>query len=277
MSVRKATEIKSRNFQRGNRKKPTLAEKVFAETLTNLNVNFFPQKIVVIKNKFYIVDFLIPSPYGILVEIDGSSHKNKIAYDDKREGEITEKYQCPIWRFTNKEILKDTEKFKRELKIVLDEQKEIFKEIHKKENQQKREIREIEIQKGIEEFGCPLGYLLSLKVCKKNKVRIRKVVRKIRDCSQKAITFPYTRNLPLFLEEAKRKGWLKETAPKTRRILRKAIRTIRTHCIDCIGKSKKEKEEMLNGLLMFEETLKDNAGSIGLGSRNPSGLHLAHL
>lgn len=84
-----------------NHKNQTFAEKLFWNLLRNNNfgVKFRRQHIIDI----YIVDFICLK-YSIILEIDGSSHENKIEYDNIRTNHL-ENLGFQVFRFRNKDII----------------------------------------------------------------------------------------------------------------------------------------------------------------------------
>lgn len=72
-----------KKFQAEMRKKPTRAEKIFAEILKRCGVDFKQQMIL----GFFILDFVIPAKM-LVFEIDGRSHIKKREYDRMRDNFI---------------------------------------------------------------------------------------------------------------------------------------------------------------------------------------------
>ena len=87
------------------RNNPTKAELILWNELKNkkLKLKFRRQHII---NKF-IVDFY-NIKYGIIIEVDGKIHNNQIEEDKDRE-DILKSLGCNIIRFTNDEVLHNTE------------------------------------------------------------------------------------------------------------------------------------------------------------------------
>jgi very-short-patch-repair endonuclease len=67
-------------FAKTLRNNPTESEKVFHEMLERLNVKFVFQPVLY----GYIPDFYFPNYGRRIIEVDGSSHQGKEAYDAKR-------------------------------------------------------------------------------------------------------------------------------------------------------------------------------------------------
>ncbi len=85
-----------------NRKNPTYAEKLMWNLLrrNNLGVHFKRQHLIYT----YIVDFVCLE-LGLIIEIDGSSHDDKIEYDELRTQHL-EYFGFRVVRFDNSELLK---------------------------------------------------------------------------------------------------------------------------------------------------------------------------
>ena len=88
------------------KKRATKSEKKFRaklRRLTNrLGITFQFQKGFIAGRGFYIADFYIPNPHKIVIEIDGSSHDGKEAYDARRDRYL-EKRGCRIIHLRNEE------------------------------------------------------------------------------------------------------------------------------------------------------------------------------
>ena len=69
-----------RSFAARMRKYPTRGEIQAALILSNLNLRYLNQ----VPFGFYILDFVVPSKL-LVIEIDGSSHDNKVDYDKQRD------------------------------------------------------------------------------------------------------------------------------------------------------------------------------------------------
>lgn len=99
---------------------PTLAELKFQSKLDALGIRYIFQKGFIQGNGYYIVDFYIPKPYKIVIEIDGSSHDDREEYD-KRKNAYLKKRGFWVVRITN-----DCADW-----IPLEEVREIFKHLNK--------------------------------------------------------------------------------------------------------------------------------------------------
>jgi saccharopine dehydrogenase (NAD+, L-lysine-forming) len=90
-------------------KKATHAELILKAYLDFLNINYMFQKGFIAGNGFYIVDFYIPKPFKICIEVDGTYHNFEA---QKEQDEIRTKYLIKrgfkVVRFTNKEIYKNS-------------------------------------------------------------------------------------------------------------------------------------------------------------------------
>ena len=82
-------------------RRKTPAEKALWGALKEkaLGLNFHAQKVIL----GYIVDFWCPKA-GLVVEVDGSSHKKRKAYDSKRDAVMRRK-GISVMRFSNEEVL----------------------------------------------------------------------------------------------------------------------------------------------------------------------------
>ncbi|MCX6752193.1 MAG: endonuclease domain-containing protein [Candidatus Nomurabacteria bacterium] len=90
------------------RKKTTEAEKVFwGKILKNkklANLKFTRQKPI----DHFVVDFYC-SKLGLAIEIDGKIHTFQKTRDEERDNLLKQKFGLKIIRYTNEEILADTE------------------------------------------------------------------------------------------------------------------------------------------------------------------------
>lgn len=88
------------------RKNPTEAELKFKSRLDSLGIKYIFQKCFIQGNNFCIVDFYLPKPYKICIEIDGEYHetveqKRKDYYRDKY---LTEERRFKVIRIKNSEV-----------------------------------------------------------------------------------------------------------------------------------------------------------------------------
>ena len=94
-------------FARENRKNATKAEQLLWEHVRQnaLGVKFQRQHII----GDYIVDFLAPNE-GLVVEVDGAYHAERQQMgDDKLRTEILERKGYRVIRFSNEEVMVDTD------------------------------------------------------------------------------------------------------------------------------------------------------------------------
>lgn len=82
-------------YAKQNRKRPTKAERALAVFLLRQKLRFRTQRMY----DFYIVDFLIPERW-LVIELDGSFHVGREAYDARRDAYIKAK-GFTILRFPN--------------------------------------------------------------------------------------------------------------------------------------------------------------------------------
>jgi very-short-patch-repair endonuclease len=100
-----AKQSSAAKYQKKLRKKPTIWEKkVFSILKVHFPQTIF-QKTFFTKTGFYIVDFLIPVPYNVIIEIDGSHHyKGDMIRKDKVRDEYLEGLGYIVLRIKNKEV-----------------------------------------------------------------------------------------------------------------------------------------------------------------------------
>lgn len=77
------------------------------------NIDFDRQRII----GNYIVDFYVKT-LGLIVEIDGESHNDKEAYDNKRE-EYLKSLGLKIFKTTNLRVLHDLDNVMKELELFI--------------------------------------------------------------------------------------------------------------------------------------------------------------
>lgn len=96
-----------KDFARENRKNQTLAEQVLWSQIRGdvLGTKVLRQHIV----GDFIVDFLIPY-YNLVIEVDGGYHAERQQYDDDMiRSEALYRMGLYVTRFTNEQVLYDTE------------------------------------------------------------------------------------------------------------------------------------------------------------------------
>lgn len=104
-----------KKFSRENIKtQNTPACKKMSQILDRLNLKYSREHPFVCKRtnktgglKTYIVDFYIPHPVNIAIELDGAGHftEKGFQYDKKRDTEILSEKRCFVIRFENKVVL----------------------------------------------------------------------------------------------------------------------------------------------------------------------------
>lgn len=100
---------------------PTLAELAMEQLLISLKIRHERERIVYYADRFLILDFFIPSPYGlsgIALEIDGSVHDKQKAYDRGRDSYLAS-IGIQTQRFKNAEVLKTPAKAKERLLTIV--------------------------------------------------------------------------------------------------------------------------------------------------------------
>lgn len=64
----------------------------------------------------YIVDFYVPK-WGLVIEIDGSAHNGRAAYDAKRD-DVMQRIGLNVIRFKNEEVWSDAESVMQRIKAM---------------------------------------------------------------------------------------------------------------------------------------------------------------
>ncbi|MBR6140265.1 MAG: endonuclease domain-containing protein [Bacteroidaceae bacterium] len=106
-----------RAFARENRKNATVAEQVLWEHIRHdaLGVKIQRQHII----GDFIVDFLAPNE-RLIIEVDGAYHaEERQKEDDKMRAEILERKGYKVIRFSNEEVLYDTDMTIKKIKEAL--------------------------------------------------------------------------------------------------------------------------------------------------------------
>ena len=94
-------------FSRENRKNATLAEKMLWEHLKNDDLGSRVLRQYIIGD--YIVDFLLPY-YNLVIEVDGGYHaERQQAEDDKARSEALNSMGLYVIRFSNEQVLYETD------------------------------------------------------------------------------------------------------------------------------------------------------------------------
>lgn len=78
---------------------PTKAEYAMADILTEASLSYVPQAVC----GRFIADFLLTGT-GLVIEVDGSSHRHKSQRDEKRTYELNQD-GFSVMRFTNDDVL----------------------------------------------------------------------------------------------------------------------------------------------------------------------------
>ena len=111
-----------KTYARENRKNATVAETVLWDLLRNnaIGVTFLRQHVI----GDYIVDF-VSRQNGLIIEVDGGYHAEPRQQDDdhEREQEL-EQMGYHIIRFSNEEVLFDTENVIEQITSYFDEQEQ---------------------------------------------------------------------------------------------------------------------------------------------------------
>jgi len=94
-------------MQRKNilKSKLTDAELKFESILKKHNIKYRSQKGFFIGNSYRIVDFYIPHPIKVAIEIDGIYHNNTKSYDFKKDTLLFEERDIKTVRLTNDFVL----------------------------------------------------------------------------------------------------------------------------------------------------------------------------
>lgn len=84
----------------------TKAEIAFMARLENLGIRYMFQKGFIAGNGFCIVDFYLPKPNKLVIEIDGKYHNDPIQQykDKKRSDYLTIQRKLRVVRITNEEV-----------------------------------------------------------------------------------------------------------------------------------------------------------------------------
>ncbi len=90
-------------FARQNRRNATKAEKTLWQYLRRRALGVKVRRQIPIRG--YIADFFIPA-WGIVIEVDGASHKNRQAYD-RRKDLVIASAGFKVLRFSNAQVFDD--------------------------------------------------------------------------------------------------------------------------------------------------------------------------
>lgn len=134
--MRKRKKYKKRNdflrsimskFRRSNKKKFTLHENYCKDKLEESSLYAIPQKGFFVGKSFRIVDFYMPKPFRIAIEVDGEYH-NKQKYKDYMNDCYLNERGIGVLRIKN-ENLKEFDFIKFRLNLNLFQKKDLFKKL----------------------------------------------------------------------------------------------------------------------------------------------------
>lgn len=108
---RKYWQKRGAKFQNNLKANPTRAEAILLKALRRRFINFKFQRMFYSSNRCYIVDFVIPTSKHVklAIEIDGSSHDNRKAYDAKRTKWLAANRNLKVVRYTNLRVFTDVD------------------------------------------------------------------------------------------------------------------------------------------------------------------------
>ena len=93
-------------YQKENRNKLTESEKCISNLLDALKIKYISQKGFISGEYFYLIDFYLPKPYKICIEVDGEYHETE---EQKIKDKYKDKYllsrNFKILRIKNKEAM----------------------------------------------------------------------------------------------------------------------------------------------------------------------------
>ena len=94
-------------FKKQLRKRPTEAELIFESKLKQLHICFMSQKGFIKDPGFYIVDFYLPRPRKLCIEIDGAYHKldEQLKRDKQKDDYLIKERNFKVLRLTNEEAI----------------------------------------------------------------------------------------------------------------------------------------------------------------------------
>ena len=103
------------------KQRTTEAESALSSILVNIGVPYIKEKSFVKRDKIYVVDFFIPKPYLIAIEVDGGYHKlpKQVELDKERSEFLRIHYKVHTIRIRNEEILQKPEIVKSQLRTKL--------------------------------------------------------------------------------------------------------------------------------------------------------------
>lgn len=87
--------------QNENRRDITPSEKHVMELLEELGERYIFEKAVFATHSFFLIDFYLPRPRKLCLEIDGLYHKDQVWYDNQRDKFLCEDRKMKVLRITN--------------------------------------------------------------------------------------------------------------------------------------------------------------------------------
>jgi len=101
--------------------RPTKAELAFKDILDELKLRYLFQKGFFAGNYHCIVDFYLPAPYKICIEVDGEYHLNsEVARKDMMKNYYLEKFRgFKVLRFKNNDVLSNKDKVIKQIIICV--------------------------------------------------------------------------------------------------------------------------------------------------------------
>lgn len=92
--------------QKALRKEPTISELAFKKRLENLGINFIFQKCFIAGDNYCIVDFYLPKPFKLVIEVDGPYHDLKCqkSRDRNRDYYLTKTRGFKVLRIKNDDV-----------------------------------------------------------------------------------------------------------------------------------------------------------------------------
>ncbi len=116
----KEKEIRNAKYVKILREKATDEELLFKDYLDLVGIKYIFQKGFIANNFHCIVDFYLPKPYKVCIEVDGGYHDNKMQIiKDKRRDEYLKSRYFSVVHIKNKELVDDFEHIKKELDKIL--------------------------------------------------------------------------------------------------------------------------------------------------------------
>lgn len=87
-------------------RKATPSEKLFMLMLDTSGIQYIFQKGFINGGGYYIVDFYIPKPYKLCIEIDGGYHQTskQILYDKRKDRYLKEERGFKVLRINNEDV-----------------------------------------------------------------------------------------------------------------------------------------------------------------------------